>query len=200
MKEIYSKQNILHNFTKTQENILRNYGERYSMSDLFYGFNKLSMEEQDTFLIIRKNQEELLLLSDIISKIREEAKKSKAARLTGVRIIIKNPEYKFELKKIYSKKNEEKHKKPSVSEQAILLLKNGVITKEEVLEDGFGYDEKQIIDMKYSEEPPLNSTAVSIRLCIDQEEVNDATIKFYNETIRKAKIKSLRPGDYDGIK
>ena len=200
MKEIYSKQNILHNFTKTQENILRNYGERYSMSDLFYGFNKLSMEEQDTFLIIRKNQEELLLLPDIISKIREEAKKSKAARLTGVRIIIKNPEYKFELKKTYSKKNEEKHKKPSVSEQAKVLLKNGVITKEEVLEDGFGYDEKQIIDMKYSEEPPLNSTAVSIRLCIDQEEVNDATIKFYNETIRKAKIKSLRPGDYDGIK
>ena len=200
MKEIYSKQNILHNFTKTQENILRNYGERYSMSDLFYGFNKLSMEEQDTFLIIRKNQEELLLLSDIISKIREEAKKSKVARLTGVRIIIKNPEYKFELKKIYSKKNEEQPKKPSVSEQAKVLLKNGVITKEEVLEDGFGYDEKQIIDMKYSEEPPLNSTAVSIRLCIDQEEVNDATIKFYNETIRKAKIKSLRPGDYDGIK
>lgn len=200
MKEIYSKQNILQNFTKTQENILRNYGERYSMSDLFYGFNKLSMEEQDTFLIIRKNQEELLLLPDIISKIREEAKKSKAARLTGVRIIIKNPEYKSELKKTYSKKNEEKHKKPSVSEQAKVLLKNGVITKEEVLEDGFGYDEKQIIDMKYSEEPPLNSTAVSIRLCIDQEEVNDATIKFYNETIRKAKIKSLRPGDYDGIK
>lgn len=200
MKEIYSKQNILHNFTKTQENILRNYGERYSMSDLFYGFNKLSMEEQDTFLIIRKNQEELLLLPDIISKIREEAKKSKAACLTGVRIIIKNPEYKFELKKIYSKKNEEKHKKPSVSEQAKVLLKNGVITKEEVLEDGFGYDEKQIINMKYSEEPPLNSTAVSIRLCIDQEEVNDATIKFYNETIRKAKIKSLRPGDYNGIK
>lgn len=200
MKEIYSKQNILHNFTKTQENILRNYGERYSMSDLFCGFNKLSMEEQDTFLIIRKNQEELLLLPDIISKIREEAKKSKAASLTGVRIIIKNPEYKFELKKIYSKKNEEKHKKPSVSEQAKVLLKNGVITKEEVLEDGFGYDEKQIINMKYSEEPPLNSTAVSIRLCIDQEEVNDATIKFYNETIRKAKIKSLRPGDYNGIK
>ena len=96
--------------------------------------------------------------------------------------------------------NEEQPKKPSVSEQAKVLLKNGVITKEEVLEDGFGYDEKQIIDMKYSEEPPLNSTAVSIRLCIDQEEVNDATIKFYNETIRKAKIKSLRPGDYDGIK
>lgn len=182
---IYSKDNILSNFRKTQANILRNFGENYSISDLFYGFNGLSYQEQDQFLKKDKTKKELLELELLINEIRTEAKKCKEANIVGVKILIKNPEY-IE----FRKKQAAKLKRSKLAEDVNRLLKNGLITLDEVL-DGFGADEKQIIEMKYSEEPPLTTSAIAHRLCIGQDEVNETTVKFYNETMAKHKKKSL---------
>ena len=185
---IYSKDNILSNFKRMQESILKNFNEEYSTSDLAYGFNGLSYEDQDRLLKINKTKDEKLYTELLINEIRTEAEKCKKANIVGVKILIKNPEYIAFRKKQVVKKN-----KSTLVEDANRLLKHGLITMDEVISD-FSYDEKQIIKMKYSEEPPLNSTAVSLRLCIDVDEVNEATVKFYKETIDKHKKKLVLKG------
>ena len=187
--EIYSKDNILRNLDKMRERIKSNFKEEYSTSDLFYGFNGLTYEEQDKILKPNKTKREELDLEVLYNEIRCEAKKCKEANIVGVKLLIKNPEYQE-----FKRKNSIKKKRTTLSEDVNRLLRNGLMTLDEVLDNDFSDDEKQIIKMKYSEEPPLNSTAVSLRLCIDQEEVSEATVKFYNETIAKHKKKLVLKG------
>ena len=89
---------------------------------------------RDLFLKIKKSKQDLSELQEIIEKIRVEAKKCKSSHLVGVKLIIKNPTYKYEMKRIIeSKKSNGNKKKNSTSEEAKSLLRYGFMTKEETI-------------------------------------------------------------------
>ena len=205
MIEIYSKQNIFDRLQKTKRNFYSLYNEKYTLSNLIYAFNQLTMDEQDLYLTFKRdknnsgnyqrNREEI---RRIIGKMRTEMKTAGDKLSAYCDLDIKNPSADpnskkkvilRETKKVESKPVERpKQVKPtkplSDVQRAMLLIRNHLVEIKEVLDDDFGYDEKEIINLKYSEEPPLNNSAVALRKCIDTDEVNETTTKFYKKTLQ----------------
>ena len=90
-----------------------------------------------------------------------------------IRVLIKNPNF---------KSNRPVKKESNVNSEITegnILIKNKIIELDDILDDTFGDDEKRVIRLKYSEEPPLNNVAVAHRLCIDTDEVLETTNKLY---------------------
>ena len=205
MIEIYSKQNIFDRLQKTKRNFYSLYNEKYTLSNLIYAFNQLTMDEQDLYLTFKRdknnsgkyqrNREEI---KRIIGKMRTEMKTAGDKLSAYCDLDIKNPSADpnskkkvifRETKQVESKPVERpKQVKPtkplSDVQRAMLLIRNHLVEIKEVLDDDFGYDEKEIINLKYSEEPPLNNSAVALRKCIDTDEVNETTTKFYKKTLQ----------------
>lgn len=205
MIEIYSKQNIFDRLQKTKRNFYSLYNEKYTLSNLIYAFNQLTMDEQDLYLTFKRDknnsgnyQRDREEIKRIIGKMRTEMKTAGDKLSAYCDLDIKNPSADpnskkkvifRETKQVESKPVERpKQVKPtkplSDVQRAMLLIRNHLVEIKEVLDDDFGYDEKEIINLKYSEEPPLNNSAVALRKCIDTDEVNETTTKFYKKTLQ----------------
>ena len=152
------------------------------MVDIIFAFNNLTMDEQDFYLKYRVDSKNPNYETNK-AKMRRITDKMRDLILNGdfkvddkIRVFIKNPEYK-----------PNKHKdipempinKLSDVKQGKILLTNGIIKLDDILDDSFGIDEKELILLKYSEVPPLSNSAVALRKCVDTDEVNETTNKLY---------------------
>ena len=182
MNMIYSRENILKRLQSTKSFYKKALDEDYFLVDIIYAFNSLTMNEQDFYLNynfdskdnnFEANKEEL---KKINIKMRQVILNGDFKVSDKIRIVIKNPEFKS------SKKNSGKEKldnRISDVKQGKILLNNGVIKLEDILDEQFGKDEKELIHLKYSENPPLSNSAVALRKGVDTDEVNETTNKLY---------------------
>ena len=179
MNMIYSKENIFRKLQDTKKFYKEIFNEEYFIVDIIYGFNSLTMEEQDFYLQYKANQknkyyeENRLRMRRINDKMRNSIINNYDNIADDVKIRVKNPEAQENMRK------KKKTNQNSELVQGSTLIKNKIIEISDILDDRFADDEKRVIKMKYSEEPPLNNMAVAHRLCIDTDEVLETTNKLY---------------------
>lgn len=190
MNMIYSKDNIFKRFQSTKKLYKNVFDEDYFMVDIIYAFNNLTMGEQDFYLSYKVDSKNPHYEANK-AKMRKITDKMRDLILNGdfkvddkIRILIKNPEFKPNKKKSVSDKVDEKI---SDVKQGKVLLNTGVVELEDILDDNFGNDEKELIRLKYSEEPPLSNSAVALRKGVDTDEVNETTNKLYRNAFEAHK-------------
>ncbi len=181
MNMIYSRENIFKRLQSTKSFYKKALDEDYFLIDIIYAFNNLTMNEQDFYLSYKADsynpsfEDEKEKLREINNKMRETILNGDYKVSDKISVVIKNPKFKSSKKN----NNEKLDNKISDVKQGKILLNNGVIKLEDILDENFGKDEKELIYLKYSEVPPLSNSAVALRTGVDTDEVNETTNKLY---------------------
>ena len=181
MNMIYSRDNIFKRLQSAKNYYKKVLDEDYFLIDIIYAFNNLTMNEQDFYLSYKVDsynpsfEEEKAKLREINNKMRETILNGDYKVSDKISVVIKNPKFKSSKKN----NNEKLDNKISDVKQGKFLLNNGVIKLEDILDENFGKDEKELIYLKYSEVPPLSNSAVALRKGVDTDEVNETTNKLY---------------------
>lgn len=181
MNMIYSRDNIFKRLQSAKNYYKKVLDEDYFLIDIIYAFNNLTMNEQDFYLSYKVDsynpsfEEEKAKLREINNKMRETILNGDYKVSDKISVVIKNPKFKSSKKN----NNEKLDNKISDVKQGKILLNNGVIKLEDILDENFGKDEKELIYLKYSEVPPLSNSAVALRKGVDTDEVNETTNKLY---------------------